>query len=310
MRGSDSESTQGCVIVVGSINHDTSFTVTELPAPGQTVVSSEVSISTGGKGANQAISAARLGARTAFIGSVGRDLAGREALAVLDAEGVDTVDVELIAGSQTGRATVAVAATGEKVVFVAPGANAQVNGRRVVHTLSRRASVSDVVVLQGECGAAVIDQVARHAVHAGIRLVLNLAPFVPLLPEVVASADPLIVNEREAAELLGHLGSSVDDLDSLTRLARSVVVIHGARGAWYAGPDGAAAVPAPPAMAIVDSTGAGDALVGALASALSMGRSLPDAVTLGVAAGAFAASRRGTHASYPFRNDVRLGANN
>jgi ribokinase len=298
----------GTVVVVGSLNVDQVVTVDRHPAPGETLVATSFALLPGGKGANQAVAAARRGAPTVMVGSVGRDGAAQVATSLLAGSGVDVTHVRAV-DAPTGLATVTVDRTGENTIVVVPGANASTGAEAVLAAADTVASAA-VVVLQGEVPA---DGIGAAATAATGRVLLNLAPVVPVGREVVLAADPLVVNEHEAALVLRQLvpdavvptdeSSLVGALRSLG--IRSVVVTLGARGALVSdGYDTAVvAVPSPRVVA-VDSSGAGDAFVGALAAGLAAGDTLLDAARQAVRVGAFAVQGVGTQPSYPTLDDV------
>ncbi|ARC58297.1 Ribokinase [Frondihabitans sp. 762G35] len=291
----------GSVVVVGSLNVDHVVTVERHPLPGETVIARSLTFLPGGKGANQAVAAARRGAATTMIGLVGDDGDAEIATSLLAESGVDIAGVGTVEGP-TGLATVTVDAAGENTIVVVPGAN----GRMTADVVERSASViggAAVVILQGEIPA---DGIARAAQLATGRLLLNLAPVIELGPDVVRRADPLVVNEHEAALVLGHLrpGQTVPETEAELVAGLqdagvpSVVITLGARGALVADGDDVHAVPSPRVVA-VDSSGAGDAFVGALGAALAAGSTLLEAARQAVRVGAFTVQRAGTQASYP-----------
>jgi len=303
----------GTVVVVGSLNVDQVVTVDRHPAPGETLVATSFALLPGGKGANQAVAAARRGAPTVMVGSVGRDGAAQVATSLLADSGVDVTHVRAV-DVPTGLATVTVDRTGENTIVVVPGANASTGAEAVLAASDTVASAA-VVVLQGEVPA---DGIAAAATAATGRVLLNLAPVVPVGRQVVLAADPLVVNEHEAALVLAQLvpGSAVPTdeaalVGALRSLGiRSVVVTLGARGALVS--DGehddagarpvVVAVPSPRVTA-VDSSGAGDAFVGALAAGLAAGDTLLGAARQAVRVGAFAVQGVGTQPSYPTLDD-------
>jgi ribokinase len=301
------------VVVVGSVNADLLTRVAQHPAPGETVLSRTLAVLPGGKGANQAVAAARLGARTALVGAVGTDAFAEPALAGLRAAGVDLGAVAVHDGP-TGLALVTVADDGENTIVVVPGANARVDGAAVAMHAALAAAAA-VVVVQGEIPRSGIERAA--AVTTG-RLVVNLAPVVDVDPAVLRAADPLVLNEHEAPLLLAALGAASAartaagaDPETLARglLAhgvRSVVVTLGGRGALVA--DGAGPVHvAAPRVRVVDTTGAGDAFVGALAHRLAQGDDLVPAVRTAVRVGAFAVGREGAQPAFPGAHDALPG---
>ena len=264
------------VLVIGSVNHDITVRVRRFPRPGETLLGSDVRYGLGGKGANQAVAAASTGVSTALLATVGNDSAGRQLLAWLVARGVD-VDRVAMAALPSGTAHILVDESGENQIVVVPGANAITAGE---------AGDASVVVLQGEIPAEAIERAIRTAGDALV--VLNLAPFLQLSADVLARVDVLVVNESEAAALLGRptpksLEEAVEALAELVKVSPAAVITLGARGAVWSEAGSAARVPAE-AVEVVDTTGAGDAFVGVLAATLATGRSLGDAVQAGVGA--------------------------
>lgn len=294
------------VVVVGSINADQVTTVQRHPLPGETLIGSSIAILPGGKGANQAVAAAQLGARVAMVGAVGVDAYAESATAFLEAAQVDLSAVRAVDGP-TGLAVITVADDGENTIIVIPGANAAVDAEAVGRSADLIAGAA-VVVLQGEIPAAA--STAAAGLARG-RVVLNLAPVIELDPATIAAADPLIVNEHEAALLLAQLTPEspppASDADAVARLREwgvtSVVLTRGALGAIIADSEGTEAV-ASPVVTAVDSSGAGDAFVGALSARLAAGDSLREAARVAVRVGAFAVQSRGTQPSYPHEGDI------
>jgi ribokinase len=287
------------VVVVGSVNADLVVGVDRRPAPGETVLGSDLAVHPGGKGANQAVAAARLGGRAALVGRVGDDGHGallREALA---ADGVGLDHLATTPGVPTGVALITVGPDGDNSIIVSPGANARLGPDDVAAARGLIAAAS-VVSFQLEVPPPAVAAAARVAAGAGGRVVLNLSPPAPVPAELLARCDPLVVNEHEAAFLLG--GERGDPRDTAAALARSgprsAVVTLGADGAVVAGGDGVTAIPAPRADA-VDTTGAGDAFTAALCLRLARGDTLEDAARYAVRAGAAAVRRRGAQSSFP-----------
>jgi len=297
------------VVVVGSVNADLLTQVAVHPAPGETVLGRSMSVLAGGKGANQAVAAARLGAEVAFVGAVGDDSFAAQAAAGLRAAGVDLSALATVPGP-TGIALVTVSADGENSIVVIPGANAAV----AADTVSAHAATvagADVVVLQGEIPRAATETAARLARG---RVVLNLAPVIELSADVVRRADPLVVNEHEARLALSLLGGPDVPEDDHAAAARaltsagvtSVVITLGSAGAVVAtrSGDGEVATVPSPKVSAVDTTGAGDAFVGALASRLAAGDELLDAARLAARVGAYAVTGVGAQPSYPSSTDA------
>lgn len=298
----------GAVVVVGSINADLSVDVARHPLPGETLPGRDASMRPGGKGANQAVAAARLGAAVAMVGAVGDDANATVALAGIIGSGLDRSGVRGRRGA-TGLAIVVVDGAGENTIIVVPGVNASVDAA-FVDGASETIRGASVVVCQGEIPAS---GTARAAELTTGRFVLNLAPVMPLPREVILRADPLVVNEHEAGLVLAMLGPEreASQHDAHTEVARalvgagvaSVVMTLGAQGSLVVGRDTElTAVPSAPVTA-VDSTGAGDAFVGALVSRLAAGETLVDAARFASRVGAFACTRPGAQDSYPGLDD-------
>ncbi|MUK01508.1 ribokinase [Vibrio cholerae] len=291
------------VVVVGSINADLVVTLERHPAPGETVIGRSLTVLPGGKGANQAVAAALLGADVAMIGAVGADDDADVALAALAAAGADVRGVSRTGGS-TGRAVVTVSDDGENTIVVLPGANAAVS-RELVDARADAIGRAAVVVVQGELPAEATEQAVRAATG---RVIVNLAPVIVLDRGVLLRADPLVVNEHEGTMVLTHLGGGPASghqavVEALLGCGfASVVMTLGGAGALVSEGGPVRAVPAP-GVRVVDTTGAGDAFVGALAARLVTGANLDDAVRFAVRVGAFAVRSAGAQPSYPTLDD-------
>jgi ribokinase len=287
----------GSVVVVGSINVDVVMHVPGFPAPGVTLLADRVERSPGGKGANQAVAAARAGAATRLLGAVGDDGDGAPQVDALVAARVDVSGVETCHGRTTGTAFVMVAPSGENAIVVDAGANGALDVRRVVTALSDRGDTApDVVLLQSEVGAAVVDAAAAAAHARGIRVVVNNGPWLPLAAATLEAADPLVVNEHEAAEACDGSGAEGADLADAVRRrhgCRSVVVTRGAGGASVSGAEASETLTAPTVDRVLDTTGAGDAFVGTLAAVMAQDQGLRRAVEEGQRAGAAVVGRLG-----------------
>lgn len=292
------------VSVLGSLNTDISVTVPRLPSAGETVLGRDAVIGSGGKGGNQAVAAARLGARVRMNGCRGDDEFGRRLGAELAGQGVDTAGVRVFDGAASGLALITVDASGENTISVAPGANALAGEEEVAMAL---AGGCDALVLSAEIPSATLASALAAARAAGVLCVLNLAPVPAEATSLVARADWLVVNLPEAGAVLGRAVAATDGVaaaEALARLgARHVAVTRGAAGAVLAGVAGTVAVPGFPVVS-VDSVGAGDAFVGALAVALAAGESPAGAVRLACAAGAAATTGRGARAALPGPGEI------
>jgi ribokinase len=286
------------VTVVGSLNEDVVVTVDRLPGRGETVVGSAVTVSPGGKGANQAAAAGRLGPGVAMVGRVGEDPAGDRQRSALARAGVDVRLVRATPGELTGTATIPVeAAGGENLIVVVPGANAVLTPEDVDVPVVRQATV---VLLQLESPLPTVLAAARAA---GGLVVLNPAPPQPLPADLLDLVDVLVPNEPELLRLTGAAAGERSPAE-LTALARdlgagSVVVTLGARGALAVPVHGDAVLQAPPPVRPVDTTGAGDCFCGALAQALAREEPLTEAVRSAVAAAASSTTGPGARGALP-----------
>lgn len=301
------------IIVVGSANQDYLVRVPRAPRPGETTMATGMIKQPGGKGANQAVSAARLGGDVHFVGAVGRDDDGARILRALQSDGASVDDVRIVDQQPTGLALITVEEQGENSIVVVSGANATVTAERASAAVTRLASPGAIVVVQGELPRDVLSAAVRSATAAGARSIVNLAPYAEVDDDVLASADPLVLNETEAGELLG---SEVPDASAVTASlglllehAASVVVTLGGEGAVWGVRGGASGhVPAEKVDHVVDTTGAGDAFVGAMAYSLAAGAALEEAVRLGARAGSFAIGGVGAQTSYARSADLGLPA--
>lgn len=299
--------------VLGSLNMDISVVVPELPVPGETVLGGAAVFAPGGKGANQAVAAARLGGASGvavrMVGCVGDDDTGVALRAALRAEGIDDAAVRTVPGMPSGIAMITVDRAGENIITVAPGANREV-GAAEIEAIEAALGPGDgeVLVISAEVPAGAISA-ALNAARGRAPCVLNLAPAPPGAAALVAMhPDWLVVNESEAAAILGMpvaglAGAAAAAAGLAAAGARHAVVTAGAAGAAYQGPGAAATVPGFRVRA-VDSVGAGDTFVGALAVALAAGVAPLEAVTAAAAAGATAATRPGTQPGMPRPADV------
>jgi ribokinase len=297
------------VVVVGSCNLDLIVEVPRLPAPGETTLGADVVSRPGGKGANQAVAARRLGAATAFVGAIGNDQFGttlREALhaADLDLTGLVTTD------TPSGIALILVDRAGENVIAVSSGANRHL-GEEHLASLADLLDDTSVLLMQLETPVATSLAAARIAQECGARVVLNAAPMAeptPELAQLLTCTDVLVVNEGEALTLDTNAATTGGDWARRANRLQAkgpaaVVITLGADGAVLADGTSAEAVPAP-AVVAVDTTGAGDAFCGALAAALAGGHDLPDAVRRGCRAGALATTAIGAQTALPTAADL------
>jgi ribokinase len=289
------------VCIVGSLNIDLVVNVDRLPAPGETVLGGRFSVHDGGKGANQAVAAARAGASVAMIGAVGADAHGERAIAALAAEGIDVTRVRTVDHEPTGVALVAVGPRGENQIVVAPGAN----GAFELDDADRQTiGGADVVVTNHEVPQRVVLDVLRAAHAAGVTTILNPAPARALASEVLSLGPVLTPNEHELVVAIGNeiTGSALDELAA--RHQGPIVVTQGPAGAILAHRERRERFPGFAAPTVVDTTGAGDAFNGVLAAWLADGASLDEAVNAANAAGALAVSAAGARGGLPVRTAI------
>ena len=293
------------VFVVGSINQDFILRVERRPEPGETITGAELSLFPGGKGANQAVAAARLGAEVVMFGRVGEDPFGEELIKNLRDNGVDTSRVETLSGVPTGSAFITVTPDGENTIIVSPGANRSF-GPEEIEAADEDLRRTRVLVAQLEIDVEAVEAAARVVQEAGRRFLLNLAPPREVSDTLLRRCDPLVVNEHEARFLLGEEAQE-DPEESAGKLLdlgpRSAVVTLGAEGAILVAGGSAQHFPAPEVEA-VDTTGAGDVFVGALAAKLARGAQLEEAVPYAVLAGAAAVTSEGAQGSLPTPEEV------
>ena len=271
----------GRVLVLGSLNVDLVTRVERHPRPGETVRGEDLARLAGGKGANQAVAAAAAGAEVAMVGCVGDDAEGGAYRARLERLGLDVTGVRTVEGVPSGHALVHVADDGENTIVVVAGANDALDEREV--TAVDDLGPGDVLLLQLEVPFRVVCVAARRAASRGARVVLNLAPYTALPPDVLALADPVVVNEPEM-QALAESGAQPG----------SLLVTFGENGASWDGVTRPAV--AVPEDEVADTTGAGDAFCGTLAAALSLGAEREDALVAALDAGAEAVRRTGAQA--------------
>jgi ribokinase len=274
----------GHVLVCGSINVDLVVRVDRLPTEGETIAGGTYAEHGGGKGANQAVAAARAGVRSTLAGAVGDDEHGRGALRDLRVDGVDVAAVAVLPGVATGVAAIVVDAAGRNQIAVASGANARVDAALVRERIA--ALRPDVLLVNHELDDAVNAAAVAHAQAVGARIVLNPAPARPLAEAIVAAGPILTPNAEEARALTGAADPADAARALLARTGAPVVVTLGAAGALLVTPDGAAETLPAPRVDAVDTTGAGDVLSGTLAAGLAAGRPVREAVVAAVAAAA------------------------
>jgi len=296
------------VIVVGSLNMDLVVRMPRIPQPGETLLGGVFKTFPGGKGANQAVAAARLGAHVTMIGCVGGDAFGQEMRDTLTAEGIDTTHVLVHPESATGVALIQVDAKGQNSIAVASGANFQLTSADVEKAMQAIENF-DVLVMPLETPLETIYTAARIASERGAKVLLNPAPAQMLKPDLLELVDVLLPNEYEAALMTGSssLQSAADVRSAAEKLlslgVKNLMVTMGSRGAMLFDGQMESNISACPVQA-VDTTAAGDCFVGALAVGLCEGRSLLSAAEFASAASAISVTRDGAQPSLPRREEV------
>lgn len=299
---------QANVVVVGSLNMDLIVRAPRLPLGGETLAGHDFSTAPGGKGANQAVAAARLGARVAMVGCVGDDAYGSELRDGLLAEGIDCSAVEVAGGVPSGIASILVDDAGQNAIVIVAGGNGEMSPARVERHETLLAN-AEVVIVQLEVPAATVEATLSRAHALGRTVILNPAPAVgPLPAHWYGMVDYLIPNESEAALLTGlPVDSPETALQAAQRLleagARRVLITLGRQGVLYADAGRHLHVPVTPVVA-VDTTAAGDTFVGGFVAGLAEGISLEAAIALGQQAAALAVTRPGAQPSIPYRHEL------
>ena len=287
----------GGILVIGSYNRDTVLRLARFPAPGETLTALGMAEFHGGKGSNQAVAAARAGGRVALITAIGDDASGQAARALWAVEGIEAQAVQT-ARAPTGAATILLDAAGENQIIIIPGANAEL---ALLPGFTPSADIA-VALAQLETPQAVTAALFRAL--PGTRRILNVAPAAPILPELLATIDMLVLNETEAAILAQREAEPAALALALALAAetmREVIVTAGAAGAFWARPDGIVIDATPPSVAVADTTGAGDAFLGAFAAFSAEGFAPEKILRLAVTAGALACTQQGAVPSLPHR---------
>lgn len=292
------------ICVVGSLNMDLVVRSPQLPSPGQTISGGPFATYHGGKGANQAVAAARLGGKVAMIGRVGDDAFGQQMRDGLASEGIDVGQVATVEATASGIALITVQEDGQNTIVIAPGANAALSVADI-EAAADQIRQAGVLVLQLETPLETVAAAARIAHEAGVKVLLNPAPAQALPSELLSNVDVLLPNQTEAALLSGMAANNETEAIEAAQHLRSfgieyVIVTLGDQGALLLGPEGVQRVE-PHQVTPVDATAAGDAFVGAFAVALAEGYDYPTALAWGNAAGALAVTAAGAQPSLPTR---------
>ena len=291
------------ILVIGSSNTDMTVKSEKMPAPGETVLGGEFIMGPGGKGANQAVAARRLGGDVCFICKVGRDIFGDNAVAGYDREGIDTSHV-LRSDKASGVALILVDKNAENSISVAPGANNDLTPEDV-DSVADVIKASDYLILQLEIPVESVLRAAQIAHEAGVYVILNPAPACPLPAELFSYLSLITPNAGEVELMTGVTGELDDKVAALRKMGVSDVIITlGSRGSYVA-PEGREAelVPALKVNA-VDTTAAGDTFCGALCVALSEGKDLAEAARFATKASSLTVQKMGAQSSIPYRKDL------
>jgi ribokinase len=295
------------IVVLGGINMDLVSVSSRIPQAGETILGDSFFTAPGGKGANQAVAAARLGASVRMVGRIGNDAFGRSLLDGMRSEGIDVSRIAEDEGVSSGIAMILLESGGANRIIVVPGANA-LCGDEQYQAVVEALRGADALMLQNEVDTALSTAAARYAQSAGVKVIWDPAPAVDLPQDTLATADVWTPNQVEAEMLTGiavdSQASAAEAARILLRIgARAAVVKLGELGACFATPTEEGFVPAF-AVDAVDTTAAGDAFAAGLAVGLSEGMLLSDAVRFASAAGALAVTKRGAQPAMPLRQEV------
>jgi ribokinase len=296
------------ILVIGSSNTDMVIKTEKIPAPGETILGGKFLLTPGGKGANQAVAAIRLGGKVTFLMKRGNDLFGNQTVGLLMREGIDTEYVIKDNDLPSGVALIIVDSKGENSIVVAPGSNSNLNPHDIPAVLFDCSRFA-LMLLQLEIPIQTVEYCAREASKCGMKIILNPAPAQPLSEELLKCVDLVTPNEIEAEALSGM---KINDVKSAAKAAeaiqskgvKNVIITMGEKGAYVVSKKFTGVVPGIKVNA-VDTTGAGDIFNGALAVALAEGMDYREAVVFANKAAAISVTRMGAQASAPFRNEIR-----
>ncbi len=297
------------IVVIGSSNTDMICRVPHIPKPGETVLGGDFFTVQGGKGANQAVAAARAGGNVTFIACVGNDLFGKQAIESYKAEGIDTSCIEMVDNVPTGVALINVADSGENSIAVAPGANARLSPE-VTDKYREVILSADIILMQLEIPIETVCHVARMAHAANIPVVLNPAPAREINPEILPMLACITPNEHEALLVSGLFPPDPKMVSEMAaeiqrKGIKSVIITLGSEGALYREGATEERVPGIPVKA-VDTTAAGDTFNGYLVVELAKGRTLREAITIANKAAAISVTRMGAQPSIPYSSEITL----
>ncbi len=295
------------IVVIGSSNTDMVIKTDHLPVPGETIIGGEFFIYPGGKGANQAVAAARLGGKISLVANIGDDIFGRQSVELIKAEGIDVSGLVIEPNKASGVALISVDKNGENCIAVAPGSNSTLLPQTLQNSLTLIKEAA-IVMMQLEIPLATVEYVAGLCKANNVNMILNPAPACLLPEEMFLNISIITPNEKEAEMLTGI---SITDEASATKAAMVlknkgvgiVIITMGKHGALIVTDEYVKMIPAPVVEA-VDSTGAGDVFNGALAVAIAEGKELADAVKFACKAAAISVTRLGAQSSAPTRKEI------
>ncbi len=295
------------ILVIGSSNTDMVIRTKTFPKPGETILGGKFLMNPGGKGANQAVAAARLGGIVSFVGKIGDDIFGKQAVQLMEDEGIDVENVALDTGLPSGVAMITVDAKGENSIVVAPGSNGSLNFSDIEKAMPDIID-SDIILMQLEVPLQIVDYVAKIGKKHSKMVILNPAPAAELPVELYKNISVITPNENEA-ELL--TGVKVNDEESAIKAAlclqkkgvETVIITLGSRGALLFSSKAAKIIPSPKVKTI-DTTAAGDTFNGALAVALSEGKEFGESVKFANKAAALTVTKMGAQSSIPYKDEI------
>ena len=295
------------IVVIGSLNMDMVVRTNRAPNAGETLMGQVFALSPGGKGANQAVAAARLGAEVSMIGSVGKDTFGSEMLEIIKQEGIHIEHISVSETEATGVASIVIEEDGENRIIVVPGANIDLFVEDI-RALEPVISQAELIVMQLEMELAMTEYAIAIAYRHGIPVILNPAPARVLKDEMLSQVSYLTPNETEAGILTGMTVDSLETAEQAARIllqkgVKNVIVTLGSKGALIVNAEGARSVSGFPVKAI-DTVAAGDSFNGALAQQLVLGKTLEEAVSFANAVGALAVGKEGAIPSLPLLSEV------
>jgi ribokinase len=297
------------ILVIGSSNTDMVVKAHHLPVPGETILGGTFLMNAGGKGANQAVAAARLGGDVTFIAKVGNDIFGKQAVVLFGQEGIDTTFIIEDAVNPSGVALITVDEQAENCIVVASGANAALRPDDLQGAEEKIKTVA-LILMQLEIPVETVSYVAEAAAKHNIKVILNPAPACSLSDELLSKISIITPNETEAGLLTGVKITDIASTELAAQILAGkgieiVIITLGAKGALVFAEDQFQLIPAPVKKA-VDTTAAGDVFNGALAVAISEGKNITDAVTFACAAAALSVTKMGAQASAPYRNEISI----